>query len=131
MPVSVSVPVERDAEIAAPLMSVSDVMVDGVSVTLANVQLVMVVVDASMMCMSGDVMVRLADVALIVTPVRESRPLLALKTGQSRMLPVSGSSVKVIWLNKTFSPATVKMADAPEIFETVFSADPVIDKSSL
>ena len=49
MPVSVSVPVERDAEIAAPLMSVSDVMVDGVSVTLANVQLVMVVVDASRM----------------------------------------------------------------------------------
>ena len=131
VPVSVSVPVERNAEIAAPLMSVSDVMVEGVSVTFAKVQLVMEVVVASMRCRSGDVMMRLADVALIVTLVSASCPLLTLNTGHSMMFPVVESSVNVIVLNKTFSPATVMMADASVIFDTVFSAEsvPVMERS--
>ena len=68
-------------------------------------------------------MVRLAVSALIVTLVSVSVPLSTLKTGQSMILPVVGSSVKVIVLNETFSPSTVKMADVPEMFETVFSAE--------
>ena len=44
VPVMVRVPVVRAAQIADPLMSISVVMVDGMSVTFAKVQLVMVVV---------------------------------------------------------------------------------------
>ena len=77
--------------------------------------------------MSGHVIVRLAEVALIVTLVRESSPSTS-NTGQSMMLSVVESSVKVIVLNEIVS-ATVKIASASVIFDTIFSAEsvPVMD----
>ena len=135
VPVMERVPVVRDAEIAAPLllMGASVMVVDGVSVTFAKAQLVMVVVEESMMDIRGKVIVRFADAALIVTLVSESCPLLTLNIGHSIILSVVGSNVKVSEVKETLSPSTVKMEDASLIFETVFPAEsvPVMERSVL